>query len=132
MVKPPHTSIHATLKNVFGFDTFREGQEAIISKILEGKSALAVFPTGSGKSLCYQLSALHLEGLTLVISPLIALMKDQIDFLRKHTIPAARLDSSLEPEELRRAGLNCYTWRLSASLMSDLFKRCANSRSRSW
>jgi ATP-dependent DNA helicase RecQ len=112
MVNPPHTSIRATLKNVFGFDTFREGQEAIISKILEGKSALAVFPTGSGKSLCYQLSALHLEGLTLVISPLIALMKDQIDFLRKHTIPAARLDSSLEPEELRRVDLDLRAGRL--------------------
>src|SRR3984893_13124910 len=102
MVKPPHTSIHATLKNVFGFDTFREGQEAIISKILEGKSALAVFPTGSGKSLCYQLPALHLEGLTLVISPLIALMKDQIDFLRGHGVAAARLDSSVPVEEYRQ------------------------------
>jgi RecQ family ATP-dependent DNA helicase len=101
-VNPSTASIHATLKNVFGFDTFREGQETIITKILEGKSALAVFPTGSGKSLCYQLSALHLEGLTLVISPLIALMKDQIDFLNKRKIPAARLDSTLEPEEIRR------------------------------
>ena len=59
------TSIHSTLKNVFGFDVFRQGQEAAISKILDGKSALAVFPTGSGKSLCYQLSALHLNGLSL-------------------------------------------------------------------
>jgi len=72
------TSIHSTLKNVFGFDVFRQGQAAAISKILDGKSALAVFPTGSGKSLCYQLSALHLNGLSLVVSPLIALMKDQI------------------------------------------------------
>src|SRR6266404_3254335 len=102
MVKPPHTSIHATLKNSFGFDTFREGQEAVIAKILEGKSALAVFPTGSGKSLCYQLSALHLDGLTLVISPLIALMKDQIDFLAQREIPAARIDSSVELDEMRR------------------------------
>jgi ATP-dependent DNA helicase RecQ len=100
------TSIHTTLKNVFGFDTFREGQESIITKILDGKSALAVFPTGSGKSLCYQLSALHLEGLTLVISPLIALMKDQIDFLRKRDIPAARLDSTVELEELRQIDSN--------------------------
>ena len=92
----PGTPIHSTLKNVFGFDTFREGQEAVITKILQGKSALAVFPTGSGKSLCYQLSALHLDGLTLVISPLIALMKDQIDFLTKRNIPAARIDSTIE------------------------------------
>jgi ATP-dependent DNA helicase RecQ len=97
-----HTLIRSTLKKSFGFDTFREGQEAVILKILEGKSALAVFPTGSGKSLCYQLSALLLDGLTLVISPLIALMKDQIDFLDQRNIPAARLDSSVELEEVRR------------------------------
>jgi ATP-dependent DNA helicase RecQ len=101
-VNSPNTSVHLTLKTAFGFDAFREGQEAIISKIIEGKSALAVFPTGSGKSLCYQLSALHLDGLTLVISPLIALMKDQIDFLHKRNIAAARIDSTVEPEELRR------------------------------
>ena len=94
--------VHSTLKNSFGFDTFREGQEAVIAKILEGKSALAVFPTGSGKSLCYQLSALLLDGLTLVISPLIALMKDQIDFLHGRNIPAARLDSTVELEEVRQ------------------------------
>jgi len=125
-VNPPHTSIHATLKNVFGFDTFREGQQAIISKILDGKSALAVFPTGSGKSLCYQLSALHLEGLTLVISPLIALMKDQIDFLGKHAIPAARLDSSLEPEELRRVDLDLRAGRLKLLYVAP--ERFANER----
>jgi ATP-dependent DNA helicase RecQ len=96
------TLIHSTLKNVFGFDTFREGQEAVIVKILEGKSALAVFPTGGGKSLCYQLSALLLDGLTLVISPLIALMKDQIDFLHERKIPAARLDSTVELAEIRQ------------------------------
>src|ERR1700734_3053546 len=96
------TLIHSTLKKTFGFETFREGQETVILKILEGKSALAVFPTRSGKSLCYQLSALLLDGLTLVISPLIALMKDQIDFLDQRHIPAARLDSSVELGELRR------------------------------
>jgi ATP-dependent DNA helicase RecQ len=96
------SSILTTLKNVFGFDQFRDGQAKIITKILEGKSALAVFPTGSGKSLCYQLSALHLPGLTLVISPLIALMKDQIDFLKARNIPAARLDSTIDLEEIRR------------------------------
>ncbi|NQT15707.1 MAG: DEAD/DEAH box helicase, partial [Planctomycetes bacterium] len=69
-----------TLSRVFGFDEFREGQEAVISRLLAGKSAVAIFPTGAGKSLCYQLPAMLLEGLTLVISPLIALMKDQVDF----------------------------------------------------
>ena len=98
----PTRSIRTTLRNVFGFDEFRAGQEDVITQVLNGKSALAVFPTGSGKSLCYQLSALHLDGLTLVISPLIALMKDQIDFLREHDIPAARLDSSVPLDELRR------------------------------
>ena len=96
------TLIHSTLKKTFGFETFREGQETVIEKILEGKSALAVFPTGAGKSLCYQLSALLLDGLTLVISPLIALMKDQIDFLHKRGIAAARLDSTIELDEIRR------------------------------
>jgi len=91
-----------TLKKTFGFETFREGQEAIIDQILKGNSALAVFPTGSGKSLCYQLPALLLPGLTIVISPLIALMKDQVDFLQKRSISVARLDSTLTAEETRQ------------------------------
>src|SRR5260221_1579156 len=90
------------LRTVFGFGEFREGQEAAIGRLLDGKSVLAVFPTGAGKSLCYQLPALMLEGLTLVVSPLIALMKDQIDFLVGHGVPAARLDSSLTVEEIRQ------------------------------
>jgi len=98
----PGASIHETLRDVFGFEHFREGQEAVIQQLLAGNSALAVFPTGSGKSLCYQLSALHLEGLTIVISPLIALMKDQVEFLREHHVPAARLDSSIALEEVRK------------------------------
>src|ERR1044071_1815275 len=84
------------LKQVFGFDAFREGQRDVVDKLLAGRSALAIFPTGAGKSLCYQLPALMLDGVTLVISPLIALMKDQVDFLRGRGIAAARLDSSLE------------------------------------
>ncbi len=91
-----------TLKEVFGFDAFREGQEAIIEQILKGNSALAVFPTGSGKSLCYQLPALLLEGLTIVVSPLIALMKDQVDFLLEKGVKVARLDSSLTADETRQ------------------------------
>jgi ATP-dependent DNA helicase RecQ len=91
-----------TLRSVFGFPGFREGQEAVVSRLLDSRSVLAIFPTGAGKSLCYQLPALMLEGVTLVISPLIALMKDQIDFLTSRGIPAARLDSTLGPEEIRQ------------------------------
>jgi ATP-dependent DNA helicase RecQ len=69
------------LQERFGHETFREGQEAVIGHLLAGRSAAAVFPTGGGKSLCYQLPALMLEGLTVVVSPLIALMKDQVDQL---------------------------------------------------
>jgi ATP-dependent DNA helicase RecQ len=89
------------LRNVFGFTEFREGQAQVIESLLEGKSALAVFPTGGGKSLCYQLPALMLDGMTLVVSPLIALMKDQIDFLVSKGVKAARMDSSLTAEESR-------------------------------
>jgi ATP-dependent DNA helicase RecQ len=91
-----------TLRAKFGFDRFREGQREVIELLLAGESALAVFPTGSGKSLCYQLPALLLDGLTLVVSPLIALMIDQLDFLTSHAIPAARIDSSIELAELQR------------------------------
>lgn len=90
------------LRNHFGFDSLREGQEPVIRALLEGRSALAVFPTGGGKSLCYQLPALMLDGLTLVVSPLIALMKDQVDALKAKGIAAARLDSTLDVEEVRR------------------------------
>ncbi len=86
----------------FGHSKFRSGQEAVLSHLLEGHRALAVFPTGGGKSLCYQLPALLLEGITLVISPLIALMREQVQTLQALGIPAARLDSSLEREELVR------------------------------
>jgi len=85
----------------FGFDTFRPGQEQVVEALLAGRSALAVFPTGAGKSLCYQLPALLLDGMTIVVSPLIALMKDQIDFLQRSGIDAARLDSSLDAAEQR-------------------------------
>jgi ATP-dependent DNA helicase RecQ len=89
------------LQSRFGFSAFRPGQEAVITALLAGRSALAVFPTGSGKSLCYQLPALALPGITVVVSPLIALMKDQIDFLTARGIAAARLDSTLSLDESR-------------------------------
>ncbi|MGA8656055.1 MAG: RecQ family ATP-dependent DNA helicase, partial [Chthoniobacterales bacterium] len=114
------------LKMVFGFDAFRAGQETVINKIINGKSALAVFPTGSGKSLCYQLSALHLDGLTVVVSPLIALMKDQVDFLRQHDIPAARLDSSITLEEIRRSEADWRAGRLKLLYVAP--ERFSNER----
>jgi ATP-dependent DNA helicase RecQ len=89
------------LASSFGFDTFRSGQEQVVETLLAGRSALAVFPTGAGKSLCYQLPALLLDGVTVVVSPLIALMKDQVDFLAGRGIDAARIDSSLGPGEHR-------------------------------
>ncbi|HUF60913.1 MAG TPA: RecQ family ATP-dependent DNA helicase [Verrucomicrobiales bacterium] len=92
------TAAHTLLRDKFGFPEFRPGQAEVIEHLLAGRSSLAVFPTGSGKSLCYQLPALLLDGLTLVVSPLIALMKDQTDFLRARGIEAARLDSSVSAE----------------------------------
>ena len=87
------------LKKSFGFDGFRPGQEQTISQLLNGQSSLAIFPTGSGKSLCYQLTALHLPHLTLVVSPLLALMKDQLAFLASKGIKAASIDSTLKGNE---------------------------------
>jgi ATP-dependent DNA helicase RecQ len=89
------------LADTFGFASFRAGQEQVIDALLAGRSALAVFPTGAGKSLCYQLPAQLLDGVTVVVSPLIALMKDQIDFLTRRGVAAARLDSSLGQDESR-------------------------------
>ena len=83
------------LKTHFGYDTFREGQEAVIDALLEGKDVLAVMPTGAGKSICYQVPALMMKGITLVISPLISLMKDQVRSLNQAGISAAYLNSSL-------------------------------------
>ncbi|OEU69815.1 MAG: helicase [Desulfuromonadales bacterium C00003093] len=89
------------LQSRFGFSTFRPGQQQVIDCLLAGRSSLAVFPTGGGKSLCYQLPALLLDGLTLVISPLIALMKDQVDVLQRGGVAAARLDSSVAYDEVQ-------------------------------
>ena len=91
-----------SLQTHFGHDAFRDGQEDVIRALLADESALALFPTGAGKSLCYQLPAVLREGTALVISPLIALMKDQVDALRARGIAAARLDSSLSAEETQR------------------------------
>ena len=91
----------ASLRQHFGFEDFREGQREVIGSILEGKDAVVVMPTGSGKSLCYQLPALILDGVTLVVSPLIALMKDQVDALRARGLPATFINSSISDTEQR-------------------------------
>lgn len=87
------------LQQIFGFEQFRPGQEQTVRQLLAGQSSLAIFPTGSGKSLCYQYTALQLSHLTLVVSPLLALMKDQLEFLANKGIAAASIDSSLTAEE---------------------------------
>ena len=91
--------MHNTLEQVFGYPQFRAGQEAVVSAVLAGRSAAAIFPTGSGKSLCYQLPALLLPHLTLVVSPLLALMQDQLTFLQRHGIAAASIDSAQSRED---------------------------------
>ena len=91
----------SSLQKHFGFDDFREGQREVIGSILQGKDAVVVMPTGSGKSLCYQLPAMVLDGVTLVVSPLIALMKDQVDALRARGLPATFINSSISESEQR-------------------------------
>jgi ATP-dependent DNA helicase RecQ len=91
-----------SLKQTFGFDGFRQGQEQTITQLLAGQSSLAIFPTGSGKSLCYQLTSLHLPHLTLVVSPLLALIKDQLAFLANKGVVAASIDSTLKGNEAQQ------------------------------
>ena len=91
------------LKRYFGYDSFRPGQEEIVSALLAGRDALAIMPTGAGKSLCYQVPALLLPGLTLVISPLISLMQDQVKGLNAAGIHAAFINSSLTETQIARA-----------------------------
>jgi ATP-dependent DNA helicase RecQ len=87
------------LKQYFGFNDFRKGQAPVIDALVNGQSAMAIFPTGSGKSLCYQLPAIHLPNLTLVVSPLLALIQDQLDFLHQKGIPAASIQSMQSASE---------------------------------
>ena len=96
------STAHALLRNVFGFSAFRPGQEEIVTAVLDGENVLAVMPTGSGKSLCYQLPAIARPGLTVVVSPLIALMRDQVRSLTAAGVAAGSLNSSNEPAENAR------------------------------
>ncbi|MFH2092621.1 MAG: DEAD/DEAH box helicase [Pseudomonadota bacterium] len=95
--------IEDTLKHTFRFNEFKPGQRQVIETIIAGKSAASIFPTGAGKSLCYQLPAVLEQGMTLIVSPLLSLMKNQIDFLKSKNIPAARLDSGMSSDDYRSA-----------------------------
>lgn len=95
--------IDEVLNRQFGLTEFRHGQRAVIERLLAGRSAAAIFPTGGGKSLCYQLPSVLMDGLTLVVSPLVALMREQVEQLNSRGIPATRLDSSLSADEVRQA-----------------------------
>lgn len=102
-IKEKSTSVvQTTLRETFGFDSFRPGQEEVVNTVLSGRDSFSVMPTGGGKSLCYQLPALLLQGVTIVISPLISLMKDQVDAALSNGIGAAYLNSTVLPEEQNR------------------------------
>lgn len=90
--------MNVALRDIFGFSDLRAGQAEVVASLMEGRSALAIFPTGGGKSLCYQLPAVLLDGTALVVSPLLALMKDQVDGLIAKGVAAARLDSTLSAD----------------------------------
>ncbi|MEH6447111.1 MAG: RecQ family ATP-dependent DNA helicase [Oleispira sp.] len=117
-----------SLKQTFGFDQFRGGQEQTIRQLIAGQSSLAIFPTGSGKSLCYQLTALHLPHVTLVVSPLLALMKDQLEFLASKGIAAASIDSTLSGDESQQVMADVRSGKIKILMVS--VERFKNERFR--
>jgi len=118
-------NLYKGLKKYFGFDTFKGNQEAIIHSILSGKDTFVLMPTGGGKSLCYQLPALMSEGTAIIISPLISLMKNQVDAMRNYSEEdgiAHFLNSSLNKQEIEEVKKDiisgkqrCSTWHLNLS-----------------
>src|SRR5947209_6896097 len=105
-MSPPTTAtpaIRKTLRDTFGISRLRVGQEEVIAHVLARRDTLAIMPTGAGKSLCYQLPALHIAGTTVVVSPLIALMKDQVDKLIEAGVKVAQLNSTLSVREEQEA-----------------------------
>lgn len=120
--------IEQTLRQTFGYDGFRAGQEQAIRAVVAGRSAAAIFPTGSGKSLCYQLPALLLPHLTLVVSPLLALMQDQLAFLHRHGIAAASIDSAQSREQTSQTMARAKSGELKILMIS--VERLKNERFR--
>ena len=121
--------LRAELQSRFGFSQFKKGQLEVIEKVMNGESVVAIFPTGAGKSLCYQLPATLLPGITLVVSPLLSLMKDQLQFLHEHHIPAASLDSTLSRDEYHEVLVKAQNGELKVLMIS--VERFRNERFRS-
>src|SRR6186997_1261912 len=126
--------LHDSLRHVFGYDSFRPLQKEIVEATLAGRDVLALLPTGGGKSLCYQLPALLRPGLTLVVSPLIALMKDQVDAMDAMGVAATFLNSTLDEAEarLRLRGLYDGRYRLLYLAPERLFAGSFAGRLREW
>lgn len=122
--------MHDTLQQVFGYPQFRSGQQEAVSAVLAGRSAAAIFPTGSGKSLCYQLSAVLLPHLTLVVSPLLALMQDQLGFLQRHGISAGSIDSAQSREDANEVMARARSGELKILMIS--VERLKNERFRNF
>ena len=106
------------LKHYFGYSSFKGQQKKLINNLLDGKDVLAVMPTGAGKSICYQIPSLLVSGLTLVISPLISLMKDQVGALNNNGIPAAYLSSTLSLDERKTVFAMAYSGKLKLLYVS--------------
>ena len=127
-IKQPTPNIpdrfYSLLREIWGFDSLRPSQHAAIASILEGQDTLVVMPTGGGKSLCYQAPAIYREGMTIVVSPLIALMKDQVDSLKQVGVNAVRIDSTLTAPEKRDAAQNIRSGKVRMLFVSP--ERLAN------
>ncbi len=121
-------TLHQILLKYWGYSSFRPMQEEIIQSVLDGKDTLALLPTGGGKSLCFQVPAIYLDGMCLVISPLIALMKDQVDNLTRKGIRAAAIYSGMHPDEISIVLDNCRHGSIKLLYISP--ERLANEKMR--